>query len=262
MNSHPRDQRIVFDEGPHTYLLDGTVFLPSTTTHLSAYFDKFDAWEIVKKMNLNAPHNKLKYGGMTREQIVAKWTLDGQTASRLGTEMHAMIENAYIRMQRDGRSLPRIKASSQTVELKYFENFARRYRGIYAPYRMEWVVFDEDMNLAGSIDMVFAKTGSLSPRHVSLCDWKRSVCIKMENSYRRCKPPISHLDDCNFNKYALQLNTYKRILEKSYNLVVDEMFLVVCHPSNDDYIRIDIPDMQAEIDAIFPISNEFDGGLF
>ena len=43
---------------------------------------------------------------------------------------------------------------------------------------------------------------------------------------------ISHIPYTNFFHYSLQLNVYKRILEKNYNKKVKEMFLVCLHPEN------------------------------
>ena len=41
----------------------------------------------------------------------------------------------------------------------------------------------------------------------------------------------------NYGHYALQLNTYKYILEKRYNKVVKELYLLCLHPNNPTYIK-------------------------
>ena len=109
-------------------------------------------------------------------------------------------------------------------------------------YRTEWEIFDEEHKLAGSIDMIF-KSGD----EYYIADWKRSKEIKKTNKFQKGTPPIEHMDDCNYNHYSLQLNLYKYILEKHYEIKISGMFLVVLHPNNSNYIKIDIPCMQKEI---------------
>jgi CRISPR/Cas system-associated exonuclease Cas4 (RecB family) len=114
------------------------------------------------------------------------------------------------------------------------------------------MVFDEELRLSGSIDMVFeAPDGSLQ-----IFDWKRSKEIKKhnpwENSHREC---ISHLPDSNFWHYALQLNTYKAILERNYGKKVTDLYLVCLHPNNKnkDYMKIRVPILKDEIADLFDL---------
>lgn len=71
----------------------------------------------------------------------------------------------------------------------------------------------------------------------------------------KCKGPCKGLLDCKFTKYALQANVYKYILEKCYRnfnyggkeyaqCYVDNMSIVVIHPNQEEYIRMEISDMQ------------------
>ena len=90
------------------------------------------------------------------------------------------------------------------------------------PYRTEWMVYDKDLKLAGSIDMVFKnKDGTLS-----IYDWKRTKGLSKTNRWQSAKKPVEHLPDTNFWHYALQLNVYKRILEEKYRKTVKELYLV------------------------------------
>ena len=43
----------------------------------------------------------------------------------------------------------------------------------------------------------------------------------------------SHLVDCNFNKYQLQLSLYAYLLEEEYNVIIEELNLV--HLKEDGY---------------------------
>ena len=86
----------------------------------------------------------------------------------------------------------------------------------FIPYRTEWMIYDTDYKLAGSIDMVYKnKDGSLN-----IYDWKRSKEITTINRWNQFSttPCIAELPDSNFWHYSLQLNIYKRIIQHVHTL--------------------------------------------
>jgi ATP-dependent exoDNAse (exonuclease V) beta subunit len=134
---------------------------------------------------------------------------------------------------------------NEVEEWKYFINFVRDNPTL-KPYRTEWMIYDEDVKLAGSIDMVYEnEDGTLS-----IYDWKRCKEIAYEN-YGKCMktPCIQHLPDTNFWHYSLQLNMYKTILETKYNKKVVGLFLLCLHPDNayKTYDRIEVPFLEKEM---------------
>ena len=120
------------------------------------------------------------------------------------------------------------------------------------PYRTEWLVYYEELKIAGSIDMIYENSdGSLI-----LYDWKRAKEIKKNdwfNSSYATTQCISHLPNTNFWHYSLQLNTYKAILEAKYNKKVSGMYLVKLHPTNPEntYVLIKCAVLSAEISDLF-----------
>ena len=66
---------------------------------------------------------------------------------------------------------------------------------------------------------------------------------------------IDHLPDCNFWHYALQLNTYKAILEQKYEKKVTDLVLVVLHPENKNknFQIINLPILTKEINDLFAL---------
>jgi ATP-dependent exoDNAse (exonuclease V) beta subunit len=117
------------------------------------------------------------------------------------------------------------------------------------PYRTEWLIFDEDLKISGSIDMVYEnEDGTLN-----IYDWKRSKEIIKTNNwnkYASC-PEISHVADNNYSHYSLQLNIYKTILERKYGKTVKELYLVRLHPESENYDLIPVPIMENEIKKLF-----------
>jgi hypothetical protein len=84
-------------------------------------------------------------------------------------------------------------------------------------------------------------------------DWKRCKEIIKENAYGSTATTecIRHLPDTNFWHYALQLNTYKTIIEEKYGKKVVGLCLVCLHPNNADYQLIEVPFMEKELVDLF-----------
>ena len=90
---------------------------------------------------------------------------------------------------------------------------------------------------------------------LSIYDWKRAKLITRINNFNRFALPaqICHLPDSNFWHYALQLNTYKAIIEQKYGKVIKDLFLVRLHPDAEEknYELIKLPDLSTEIKDLF-----------
>jgi hypothetical protein len=86
-------------------------------------------------------------------------------------------------------------------------------------------------------------------------DWKRCKEIVKVNAYGSTATTecVRHLPDTNFWHYALQLNTYKNIIEQKYGAKVVGLCLVCLHPdnSNGSYQIIEVPFLDKEIADLF-----------
>ena len=247
-NAHPRDERITFDEETHTYTIDGSKEgWSSCTQFIHGFVQEFDADTIIKKMMASPKWPASKYFGMTAEAIKKQWSDSANEASTAGTRMHLDIEH-YNNAEPVGNLAGDDWAPNASVEWDYFLAYETwRKKNGFVPYRTEWLVFKEDIKLAGSIDMLYMKPdGSLA-----IYDWKRAKEIKYENSFQNMQPPLDHLPDTNYWHYSLQLNIYRRILEELYGFHVSEMALVVLHPNNPKYQVIRLNRMDDEVSAMF-----------
>ena len=239
-NAHQRDAHISFDEGPHIYTIDGDSDYMSVTSWNSTLFPKFDADSVISKMMDSPRWPQSPYFGMTREEIKMKWKNDGTEASVAGTNMHYNIECFYngIDVEDDG-----------SLEWKYFREFNEAVGKNLTPYRTEWMVWDKELRLAGSVDMLFENPDGT----LQIYDWKRSKKVVKENKWASAIVDcISHLPDANFWKYSLQLNTYKWILEKNYGKKISNMFLVWLHPNNsgNSYLRYEVDSLPKEMEDL------------
>lgn len=249
VNAHPRDARISFEEETHTYTIDGQrEGWISCTGFIHSFFQHFDADAVIAKMMSSPKWTSNKYYGMTADEIKKQWDDSKNEASSAGTRMHLDIEH-YNNADPVGNLAGDNYEPLEGKEWSYFLDYEKKHRikkGFF-PYRTEWLVFKEDIKLAGSIDMVYKKADGT----FAIYDWKRAKEMKFENSFQSGLHPLDHLPDTNYWHYSLQLNIYRRILEELYDAHVSEMALVVLHPNNTTYKVILINRMDDEVSAMF-----------
>ena len=263
-NAHVRDSNIRFYEEGHKYeILDEPgVKYTSVTTWNHSLFPEFNADSVIENMMKGKGWKEgHRYWGLTAQQIKAQWNSNRDSVAGAGTDLHFEIEcfnnNRRFKIPYTNKELYNMYISKngekhllKPIEWQYFINFVKDHPDL-KPYRTEWLVYNEDIKISGSIDMVYENTdGSLS-----IYDWKRSKNITRINNFNKfaLPPQICHIPDSNFWHYALQLNTYKAILEAKYGKKIRELFLVRLHPEAEEgnYELILMPDLSVEIKDLF-----------
>ena len=239
-NFHDRDNRIFFEEENHIYTIDKNKKAKSVTELISEFFPKFDKEYWAKKESQKTGENI--------KDIIKRWEELGEKARIEGTDLHNQIENYYNEID-----------YKNSREFEKFICFHEKYiNKNYEPYRTEWRVFDENKLLAGSIDMVYKKSGN----EVFLFDWKRSKkiitsngSVEKQNPFENGLKGLSHLSSTDYIKYCLQQNIYKYILEKNYGLVVSSMNLLILHPFYSKYHIVKVEDLPLETEYLINTLN-------
>jgi len=233
INIHERDKNISFQDIGHIYTIHGKQDYKSVTSIIKGYFNAFNADLIIDKMMNSSKWPESKYYGKTKYEIKKEWKENGEIAAKLGTQMHKLIENYY-----NG-----INEIVDSIEYNYFQRFIKDFPQL-KPYRTEWTIYDEELKISGSVDMLFMnEDGTLS-----IYDWKRTKGLEKSTQYKKyAKYPIQHIPDTNFWQYSLQLNLYKLIIERNYNFVVKDMYLVCIHPELESYQRDEVETMDLTI---------------
>ena len=230
-NHYERDERIQFSDSDHTYLIDKKNKAVSVTELIGRYFPKFDKEFWANKESIKT--------GKPKNEILKKWDELGKKARDLGTELHEQIENFY-------NSKEYIR--SKEID-KFFKFHKNHIQDKYQPHRTEWRIFDEDKNLAGTVDMVYEKENG----ELFIFDWKRSKkiinsdgSIEKNNPFENGLNGLSHLPSCDYVKYCLQQNIYKNILESKYDKKVSSMNLLILHPHLENYHIIQVESFKNE----------------
>lgn len=257
INKHPRDANIKFREDGHIYTIgnDSSQYT-SVTTWYSSMFKKFDADQVIDSMvnsrNWNETH---KYWGMTRAEIKTAWKNHRHDMSDLGTRFHKRVElfmnNPTLTYPYNHVDLLKNYTRIEAEEIPEWNNFLQFVRDTpeIVPFRTEWTIYDKEVKLAGCVDMLYVNPDGT----LTLIDWKRVQCIEKESKFGRYATnwALMHVPDTNYWHYALQLNIYKKIIEKNYGKVVSKMAIVRCHPNSVSYEIIEIENMDAELDRLF-----------
>lgn len=218
---YSKDGRVVFDEGPHTYTLDNEIQFTSVTTYLSRFKNKFDEQAVSKAY--------AKKHGATQEEVLRQWHYERDFSCTMGTAVHKIFED-YI----DGKG---IVAPGLYPKEKVAIDFIYDYfvTGKVEPIETELIVYDEERQLAGQIDCLAKKPDGT----IIMLDWKTNKKISYEGfAGQRMKEQYSHLQDCNFNHYSMQLATYKQMC-KEYD--IQKTFIV--HIGFDKYEIIETQDI-------------------
>lgn len=210
-------------------------WLCSVTTFIHSLFPEFDEDFVIDKMMAAPKWNdpvENPYYGMTKEEIKEQWYEIRTKASEDGTAMHANLEMYYSDRPYEDKS----------VEFGHFKEYEKAYvTGKLRPYRTEWTIYSILLQLCGSVDILYEYADDRvfpdGKKHLVMADWKRSKKITQYNSYQSgSKACTEMVGDCNYIHYTIQLSLYKWILEEYYDVVIDNMYLVVLHPNQDKYI--------------------------
>jgi ATP-dependent exoDNAse (exonuclease V) beta subunit len=262
-NSHRRDKNILFYEESHKYIItnDAKSSYTSVTTWNHSHFPKFNADDVISSMMKGKGWKEgHKYWGLTAQEIKDQWNTNKTSVADSGTDLHYKIEcfmnNPKLLFEYTNNDLYNFYMTTdywkqdKTPEWQYFIQFLQHFPDL-KPYRTEWTIYHEDVKIAGSIDMIYQNTDGT----LSIYDWKRAKNITRINNFNNfaLSPTICHLPDANFWHYAMQLNTYKVILEEKYNKKIKDLYLVRLHPDAEEksYELIELPDLTSEVKELF-----------
>jgi len=177
---HKRDERIIFDEAPHKYYIDGeTDGWTSVTTVVHEPFDHFNSFLVARGMVRSSKFpddpKYAKYQSLLKDEngqdvtqavliqrIMKSWEENGAHAAQLGTYLHNSIEKFYNDE----------KVDNETIEyLNHFMDFVAVQKMVgLQPFRTEWVIFSEEHKICGSIDMIMVDPET---KQYHMFDWKR-----------------------------------------------------------------------------------------
>ena len=202
---------IIFNAADHSYKsidAEGIDWI-SVTSLLSNFKKPFDAEKVAASVTKKT---KSKWFGIPPEKILELWKAEADRATTLGTFYHNQREAdicSLSSIELEGLPIPIYKPIEEDSQKRAPEQ--KLTDGIYP----EHMVYIKSAGICGQSDLVEVVNSK-----VNIIDYKTNKEIKKESFKNwegisdKMSHPISHLDDCNFNHYALQLSIYMYIILK------------------------------------------------
>jgi hypothetical protein len=274
---HLLDQTIIFIESSHTYYVrwfnNRHLYTSNDTISVSKfvhnYFEHFDPDVAIAKMQKGSRWGKFHpHWGKSAAEIKNEWAHNGKLARDQGTQLHYLLECFYNGS--DLRPWANFKVIRQFIQWHY-----SCIHGKLVPFRTEMRLRSQNvLRLTGTIDMLYiqedhpppAATGGVLLLHMK--DWKFSKEIKTDNRYSAGTGLCSHLPDCNYSHYCLQLNTYQTLLEDNYHdfhyhghvynsVRIVSRELVVFHDTKTSVQLVQLPRWETLVKSMMDARQEF-----
>jgi len=204
---------IVFKADDHSYTStegEESIKWTSVTSLISKLKKPFDKVKVAARCS---KQKKSKWFGIAPEKILQIWDSEALRATSLGTFYHNQRESdlcSLSSLEVDGVIIPIITPVPEVNNLKYAPS-QKLEQGVYP----EHMVYLKSAGICGQSDLV-----EVVNDRINIIDYKTNKKIDVE-SYKdwdgisdKLQEPVSHLDDCNFNHYALQLSIYMYIMLK------------------------------------------------
>jgi len=234
-----------FIETPHIYQNEHNHNYLSVTTLIKNYTIKEDWIEIAKKKALKENRNY--------EELLAEWEEKRNKSAEKGTRYHKLQEELLINKKHiDYEGCKIYVKHVPTIDgIKEDSNVLLNNNEIY-PEKLIW---SDLYKICGTADLV-----KVYNNIIYIDDYKTNEKLDFE-SFKHPNPrigkkkmlfPLSHLDDCNFNHYQLQLNIYMYLLlQTNRHLKMGHMTILhIKFNENDEPlepIKYKVKNMQKEV---------------
>lgn len=234
----------IFYDEDHSYLdLKTGKKLTSVTTLIGQHAKDFDTlyWSSYKSQQLMIP----------QEEIIKDWEFEKYRGVTKGSLHHDFMESRTHRKifkQNIPEDLEEHIAEGLETLKEYGENFIRDNKHLIT-ISTELVVGDRELGICGMLDKLYYN----KERNIlEIWDWKTDKKLEFSSKYNeKFLSPLEHLDDCNYNKYSLQLSLYKYIFEKNTGLKTGNMYIVWFNEENENYKILKLKDLSNDVLRLF-----------
>lgn len=239
-------RHIVFYEQDHSYInVNNQKKYTSVTTFIKGLFPVFqkEYWAVYKHLQRIGHNVRKANNGLIlmdnklvdhrvyindAQYIIEEWAAIAKKATDKGTALHLWLENAF------NNKIINVDYDT-TVVNQFYEDY-KHLEPVYA----ECIVADDELELAGQVDRPFLVGDKL----LDVYDYKTNAKLDFENQWEK---GVNNLDNCSWNHYLLQLNTYRTLIERNTDYKVRNLRIV--HIKDDTYKVLDVP--KYNMDDIF-----------
>ena len=224
------DMPLMFSEKEHSYRIadgdrweDCTEFI-SVTQLVHSFEPPFDSDAVAARV--------ARKTGRTVAEVKADWDYSRD----MGTRVHANQEAMMNGKEPPNKPQNDRERGIMTAGWKALRDIAAAG---WAPFAAARMVASMKFRVAGTIDATFHR----GRNDVLLVDWKTNKKINTSAPFgERMLPPLTDVECCEFTKYSLQLNMYRRILLEGYYPPTTQFRMMLVHLRPEgDYRPYDVP---------------------
>jgi len=243
---HKAFGHIGYVDAPHKYYdLNTRKQLISVTTLIGKYKQKFNSDYWSKK--------KAKDYGTTPEKVLNYWDKLRILGTTRGSILHDYLENRcynkifeidydmYLPYLDTSEFIQFHKKQSKLITMA--DNYIKDHSHII-PIKPELIVGNK--KVAGQVDFFGY---NIDTNNYTLVDFKTDKKIDYTNKYQSFKSFLSHLEECEINKYSLQIKTYEKLLNSVVEHI-EEKYIVWFNADNDNYKKINIKELDDEAELL------------
>jgi hypothetical protein len=228
---------VTFYDEPHKYYVDGKELI-SVTTIIHKYQEEFneDYWSNYKSEQFS----------ISQKEILRAWNFINKKGTIKGSAIHDYAENLFQNKKYEYPKELILKefgfdpvVKEYDITKKHVDNFYNDSHGKLIPVRTEFVVYDRESLIAGMLDMLF---WNCKTKEFQIWDWKTNKDFTSEMKSRHLIGDLFMLEDCDLELYSLQLDLYKKIIEKNTGIKLGKSYIVWFSHNNENYKVIETKD--------------------
>lgn len=202
--------------------------------YISHPFDDVGTAERCAKKGENDPN--YKYYKMSADEILAAWKAKADESKRYGSllddyagmRLNESKELELWKLDNNFEYDKRLNSNCKGFD-EFFEVISTKTNYKYVSREMSLYITSKSGNtIKGRFDCLFYDETTNS---YIIIDWKTTDDIPLKNNYgTKLLGPAYTLDECDANKYTLQLQFYKKALSENYSLTSpDKISVYVCN---------------------------------
>lgn len=236
---------VTFYDEPHKYYVGGKELI-SVTTLIHRYQEEFNEsyWSDYKGSEFN----------LTPETILRAWNFINKKGTIKGSAIHDYAENLF---QNKIFEYPKQLILNQfgfdpvleeyQITKKHVDKFYDDVHNKLIPIRTEMVVYDKESLIGGMLDILFY---NIKAQEFQIWDNKTNKKLTKEEKNRHLKGSLFAIEDCDLEIYSLQLEFYKRIIERNTNIKLGKSYIVWFSHNNPSYEIIETKDRSYYVNQI------------
>lgn len=195
----------------------------SVTSLINSYKEKFDVEKFSKII--------AEREGKTQQEIKDRWNDIRNEACNYGTSNHDKIEKFYTSKGEDFK------------DDEIVQNFHKFSEFNFNKIKNEVLVYNHEYRIAGTSDFIIE-----NGKNFDVCDLKTNKNFNLISKYnKKLFAPLSHLPECEYSIYALQVSTYAYLYETMTGKNVGSLSIIWFNKNNNNFERFFTPYLYSDV---------------